>query len=130
MAQRVSFIFPSISTVAENANGNRRKRRADGDDPDPVSTPVPTLTSFSDDDSTDDSNNNEEDEDEDEDDDFLWDDADSEEFQDPSKKDPSFLKSEQMAVLMAREDAKVLRTLGHQFEDMVLSCTYRGVSCR
>ena len=128
MAQRVSFIFPSISTVAENANGNRRKRRADGDDPDPVSTPVPTLTSFSDDDSTDDSNNNEEDEDED--DDFLWDDADSEEFQDPSKKDPSFLKSEQMAVLMAREDAKVLRTLGHQFEDMVLSCTYRGVSCR
>ena len=64
------------------------------------------------------------------DDDFNWDDVDSEEFEDPSMKEPNVVKSEQMAVLLAREDDKVLSLLGHNFEDMVLSCTFRGVSCR
>lgn len=35
-----------------------------------------------------------------------------------------------MAVYLAREDVQVLTLLGHQFDEMVLSCTYRGVSCR
>lgn len=64
------------------------------------------------------------------DDDSSWDDEDSEEFEDPSKKEPRALKSEQMAVLMARKKTKLLSLLGHFFDDMVLSCTYRGVSCQ
>ena len=51
-------------------------------------------------------------------------------FEDPAELDPSFLRREEIAVLMAREDKQVLSKLGHHFEDMVLSCTYRGVSCR
>lgn len=51
-------------------------------------------------------------------------------FEDPTELDPSFLRREEIAVLMAREDKQVLSKLGHHFEDMVLSCTYRGVSCR
>ena len=35
-----------------------------------------------------------------------------------------------MAAYLAREDVRVLTLLGHQFDEMVLSCTYRGMSCR
>ena len=31
---------------------------------------------------------------------------------------------------MAEEDKSFLSSLGHQFEDMVLSCTFRGIQCR
>ena len=58
------------------------------------------------------------------------DDYDDEEFHDPAKKDPRFLKSEKIAVHMAERNESFLSTMGHRFEDMVLSCTYRGVPCR
>ena len=100
-----------------------RNRRASGD-PTSVGTTPPTFDiSFND-------HDNDDDDDDDEDDDDFWEDDDSKEFQDPSKKDPSFLKSEQMASIMAGEDQESLSDMGHFFKDMVLSCTYRGVSCR
>lgn len=90
---------------------------------DSVSTSEPTLESFIDASSPDEDDESSDDDDDDEFDEF------EDEFDDITKKDPSFLKSEQMAVLMARE-RDVLSSMGHQFQDMVLSCTYRGVSCR
>ena len=73
-------------------------------------------------------------EDDDDDDDSSADYPDwdwyDEEFPDPAKKEPRFLKSEQMAVLMAEGNESLLYNMGHHFEDMVLSCTYRGVPCR
>lgn len=91
--------------------------------PDPESILSPTLESFSVDNSSDTFTHQDEES-------FSWNDEDDEEFLDPSKKEPSFLKSEQMALLMARQNETVLSLMGHNFEDMVLSCTYRGVSCR
>lgn len=116
--------FSFISKLARNASRelHGRNRRAN-DDPTSVSTAPPTLDSFSNDDDNEDNDDSEEDDD-------FWEDEDSREFQDPSKKDPLFLKSEHMSVLMAMEDEGILSTMGHRFEDMVLSCTYRGVSCR
>lgn len=66
----------------------------------------------------------------DEDGEDIDDDEHEDFFEDPAELDPSFLRREEIAVLMAREDKQVLSKLGHHFEDMVLSCTYRGVSCR
>lgn len=51
-------------------------------------------------------------------------------FENPDQLDSQFLRGEEMAVYLAREDVQVLTLLGHQFDEMVLSCTYRGVSCR
>lgn len=51
-------------------------------------------------------------------------------FENPDQLDSQFLQGEEMAVYLAREDVQVLTLLGHQFDEMVLSCTYRGVSCR
>ncbi|XP_078360038.1 acid-sensing ion channel 2-like [Oculina patagonica] len=108
-------IFEELFTaeIAKNATNKQRKRRAN---PDAESTLSPTLESLYDEDE--------------EDNDSFWDDDDNEEFEDPSKKEPSYLKREQMAILMAKEKTVLLSMLGHTFEDMVLSCTYRGVSCR
>ena len=62
--------------------------------------------------------------------DDFWYDEEYREFDDPPKKEPHFLKSEQMAVFMAEKNESFLSKMGHSFEDMVLSCTYRGVPCR
>lgn len=51
-------------------------------------------------------------------------------FENPDQLDSQFLRGEEMAVYLAREDVQILSLLGHQFDEMVLSCTYRGVSCR
>lgn len=61
------------------------------------------------------------------DDDFLWGD---EELEDPDYLDPEFFASEKVSLLLAEQDESYISSLGHQFEDMVLSCTYRGISCR
>ena len=50
-------------------------------------------------------------------------------YEDPTKKTKSFLKSEEIAMFMAQQNRTTLSSMGHQFEDMVLSCTYRGISC-
>ena len=107
------YLPEKISTPKTN-NGSATLRRRRANQPVTTLSP-PTLDSLADDDYNDDDDG----------------DIDNDEFdEDPSKKDPSFLKREQMAVLMARESKKALSLLGHRFEDMVLSCTYRGVSCR
>ena len=62
--------------------------------------------------------------------DDFWYDEEYREFDDPAKKEPRFLKSEQMAVFMAEKNESFLSKMGHSFENMVLSCTYRGVPCR
>jgi len=64
------------------------------------------------------------------DDDNCWDDEENGEFHDPANKEPRFLTSERMAVLIARRNESFLSRMGHRFEDMVLSCTYRGVPCQ
>ena len=117
----LNISFPFASETANISSSKRREQRSS--DQDEESTSRPTLESFSNTNSTDDAIDDKDD------DSFSWDDEDDEEFEDPSRKEPSFLKREQMAVLMAREDFKVLKLVGHRFEDMVLSCMFRGVSC-
>ena len=51
-------------------------------------------------------------------------------YENPELLESRYLQGEGMAVYLAREDAEILALLGHQFEEMVLSCTFRGVSCR
>ena len=113
--------FPFASETAKDSSSKRREQRSN--DQDEESTSKPTLESFSNTNTTD---NEIVDGD---DDSFSWDDDEEEEFEDPSRKEPSFLKREQMAVIMARENFKVLKLVGHRFEDMELSCMFRGVSC-
>ena len=106
----IIFLFASKEARNVSLTAHGRKRRAnDG------------SVSHEDDDDDDDSSADYPDDDED------W---DGEEFHDPAKKEPRFLKSEQMAVLMAEGNESLLYNMGHHFEDMVLSCTYRGVPCR
>lgn len=68
--------------------------------------------------------------------DDLWGDDDyydlwgDDEVEDPDYLDPEFFASEKVSFLLAKQDKNYLSSLGHQFEDMVLSCTYRGISCR
>lgn len=117
----------AIELEARNASltAHSRKRRAnDGHKQVQSPQPTPDRSEEDDDDDGDDST------DYPDDDDDFWDDEESREFQDPAKKEPRFLKSEQMAVLMATKKERLLSTIGHLFEDMVLSCTYRGVPCR
>ena len=40
-----------------------------------------------------------------------------------------FLDREHLKTIMAQQDPDLLRSLGHQFEDLIVYCTYRGVSC-
>ena len=44
--------------------------------------------------------------------------------------DEEYIAIEKVSLLMAEQDRGYLSTLGHQFEDMVLSCTFRGIQCR
>ncbi|XP_068740274.1 amiloride-sensitive sodium channel subunit alpha-like [Montipora capricornis] len=109
--------FTQLLHHGKNESINRRRRAA-----------VPVLekrdlgnkNNVDDDDKNDDKDNEDVDNSDDDDDDF----------EDPSEKTEAFLKSEQLSMLMAREDGTILSLLGHRFEDMVLSCTYRGISCR
>ena len=121
------IIFSFASKEARNASlrAHSRKRRANDGPKQVQSLPTPDRSDEDDDDDDFDS-----DDDDDDDDDDFWDDEESREFQDPAKKEPRFLKSEQMAVLMATKQERLLSSMGHLFEDMVLSCTYRGVPCR
>ena len=57
----------------------------------------------------------------------VWGDED---VDDPDYLDPEFFASEKVSLLLAKQEESYLSSLGHQFEDMVLSCTYRGISCR
>ena len=43
--------------------------------------------------------------------------------------DAEFLDREHLKTIMAKQDPDLLRAVGHQFEDFVVYCTYRGVSC-
>lgn len=52
------------------------------------------------------------------------------EVEDPDYLDAEYFASEKVALLLAGKEENYLSSLGHQFEEMVLSCTYRGVSCR
>lgn len=44
--------------------------------------------------------------------------------------DTRYQRGKEMSVFLAKEDLQILTLLGHQFSDMVLSCTFRGMSCR
>ena len=50
-------------------------------------------------------------------------------IEDPDSLDEDFRNSEEMIMIMAESEPEELMPYGHQFEDFVLSCTYRGVSC-
>lgn len=50
-------------------------------------------------------------------------------IEDPDSLDEDFRNSEEMIMIMAEAEPEELMPYGHQFEDFVLSCTYRGVSC-
>ena len=105
--------------VGKNDSINERRRREEE---------VPENRKHSSDDDGDDNDNedgdNDEEDDEDDDDDEYYD-----YYEDPTKKTVSFLKSEEMTMFMAQQDRTTLSSIGHQFEDMVLSCTYRGIPC-
>ena len=80
----------------------------------PTSTDYPTTDDYGDDSWRDD------------DDYDPWGD---EEVDDPDYLDQEFFASEKVSLLLKKQDDSYLSSLGHQFEDMVLSCTYRGISC-
>ena len=40
-----------------------------------------------------------------------------------------FLDREHLKTIMAQQDPDLLRSVGHQFEDFIFYCSYRGVSC-
>ncbi|KAJ7385390.1 ligand-gated sodium channel [Desmophyllum pertusum] len=65
----------------------------------------------------------------DEDDEYDYNYWGEEDVEDPEYLDPEFFASEKVSLLLAGKDKSYLSSLGHQFEDMVLSCTYRGISC-
>ena len=79
------------------------------------------------DDGNDDDNNNEVSDNNDDDGDDY--DEYDDDYEGPTKKIESFLKSEKIAMFMAKQNRTTLSSIGHQFEDMVLSCTYRGMRC-
>jgi len=62
-------------------------------------------------------------------DDYYYDPWGDDEVDDPDFLDPEFFASEKVSFLLAKQDKNYLSSLGHQFEDMVLSCTYRGIPC-
>ena len=62
-----------------------------------------------------------------------WEDDDSwyyEDYEDPDDLDEEFIAREKVALLMAEQDKTNLSSLGHQFDDLVISCTFRGIPCR
>ncbi|KAL9986121.1 hypothetical protein ACROYT_G000204 [Oculina patagonica] len=50
-------------------------------------------------------------------------------IEDPDSLDTDFRDREEMIMIMAEAGAEELMPFGHQFDDFVLSCTYRGVAC-
>ena len=107
--------------VGKNDSINERRRREEE---------VPENRNHSSDDDGGDDNDNEDGDDDEVDDDGHDDDFEyDDDYEDPTKKTESFLKSEEMAMFMAQQDRTTLSSMGHQFEDMVLSCTYRGIPC-
>ncbi|XP_015763989.1 PREDICTED: amiloride-sensitive sodium channel subunit alpha-like [Acropora digitifera] len=100
--------FSQLLSYGKNASINERRPRGEE---------VPENKNHSSGKEDDDDNDNEDGDDDDDD------------YEDPTKNTESFLKSENMAMVMAQQDRTTLSSIGHQFEDMVLSCTYRGISC-
>lgn len=45
------------------------------------------------------------------------------------KLEESFIKRELLRTIMAKQDVGLLRQIGHQFEDFVVYCTFRGKYC-
>ena len=62
-----------------------------------------------------DGDNDDHDYDDDTDDDGEYDDN----YEDSTKKTESFLKSEEVAMFMAKQNRTTLSSIGHQFEEMV-----------
>ena len=117
----LDFSSNSSSSEDEHANLRRRRRRSS----DNFGDASPTSGDSADPDW-------EDDEDyydpwEDDEDYNHW---DEEDFEDPDDFDEEFLANEKVALLMAEAGESHLSSLGHQFEDMMLSCTFRGISCR
>ncbi|XP_074628720.1 epithelial sodium channel subunit alpha-like isoform X4 [Acropora palmata] len=110
--------FSQLLSYGKNDSINERRRREE-------EVPENRNHSSDDDDGDDNDNDDGDNDEEDDDDDEYYDD-----YEDPTKKTESFLKSEEMTIIMAQQDRTTLSSMGHQFEDMVLSCTYRGISCR
>ncbi|XP_032233718.2 degenerin deg-1 isoform X2 [Nematostella vectensis] len=48
---------------------------------------------------------------------------------DPATLDKQTLKTEELVLSLATKPEDMLMEVGHQFNDMVLSCTYRGIPC-
>ena len=56
-------------------------------------------------------------------------DEDEEEDGIGGKMEAEFLDREHLKTIIAQRDPNLLRSMGHQFEDFVVYCTYRGVYC-
>ena len=118
------FYYSSLDSSSDSTS-SRERRSSDENDGGLQTTDDPTPTDYPEDyPTTDDYGDNSWWVDDDYD---LWGDED---VDDPDHLDPEFLASEKVSFLLAKQDESFLSSLGHQFEDMVLSCTYRGISCR
>ena len=51
-------------------------------------------------------------------------------FENPDALDSDYKSREELTMIMAQFDPVDLIPYGHSFEDLVISCTYRGISCR
>ena len=51
-------------------------------------------------------------------------------FENPDALDSDYKSREELTMIMAQFDPEDLIPYGHDFEDLVVSCTYRGISCR
>ena len=51
-------------------------------------------------------------------------------FENPDALDSDYKSREELTMIMAQLDPEDLIPYGHNFEDLVVSCTYRGISCR
>ena len=69
------------------------------------------------------------DDDDDDDDDYDDDDDDDGEHGSEEHMEVEFLDREHLRAMIALENTRVLRQIGHQFEDFVVYCTFRGVYC-
>ena len=110
----------SSSSADEHKNLRRRRRRSSDNFGDASPTSGDSADLWEDDEDYNDPWEHNED----------YDSWDEEDFEDPDDFDEEFLANEKVALLMAEEDESHLSPLGHQFEDMILSCTFRGISCR
>ena len=55
---------------------------------------------------------------------------DEEGTEDPSEYDGEFVKEIKLNLLLAYESQELVESMGHTFEDLVFSCTFRGIQCR